>query len=230
MRVLLVDDHLLLLEGLTNLLSSHGIVVLGEAHDGREAVQMASDLRPDVILMDLQMPEVNGLEATRLIKAEIPDIHIVILTSSTDDRDLFEAIKSGACGYLLKSMRGDGFVEALKGLEAGFPPFSSGLAAKIMAEFARLAADSHQKHAQPDEHPDVEKETNLTARQKEVLLSLAEGLSYKEVGVRLGLSPNTVKYHMNEIIKQLHLENRAQAFAYAAQLKPGISLSKQNPI
>jgi two-component system NarL family response regulator len=221
MRVLLVDDHLLLLEGLTNLLSSHGIAVLGEAHDGREAVQMARDLRPDVILMDLQMPEVNGLEATRLIKAELPEVQIVILTSSTDDRDLFEAIKSGACGYLLKSMRGDGFVEALKGLEDGFPPFSSGLAAKIMAEFTRLAADDTiRKPDQADEHLNDEKVTGLTARQKEVLLLLAEGLSYKEAGVRLALSPNTVKYHLNEIIKHLHLENRAQAFAYAARLKP----------
>lgn len=221
MRVLLVDDHLLLLEGLTNLLSSHGIAVLGEAHDGREAVQMARDLRPDVILMDLQMPEVNGLEATRLIKAEMQEVQIVILTSSTEDQDLFEAIKSGACGYLLKSMRGDGFVEALKGLEAGFPPFSSGLAAKIMAEFARLAVDSPRKPDQPDERPNHEKETSLTARQKEVLLLLSEGLSYKEVGVRLMLSANTVKYHLNEIIKTLHLENRAQALAYAARLKLG---------
>jgi two-component system NarL family response regulator len=182
---------------------------------------MTRDLRPDVILMDLQMPEVNGLEATRLIKAEMPEVQIVILTSSTEDHDLFEAIKSGACGYLLKSMRGDGFVEAVKGLEAGFPPFSSGLAAKIMAEFARLAADLPQKPDQPDERPNDEKETSLTARQKEVLLLLAEGLSYKEVGVRLALSANTVKYHLNEIIKNLHLENRAQAFAYAARLKLG---------
>lgn len=220
MRVLLVDDHLLLLEGLTNLLSSHGITVLGEAHDGREAVQMARDLRPDVILMDLQMPEVNGLEATRLIKAEMPDVQIVILTSSTHDQDLFEAIKSGACGYLLKSMRGDGFVDALKGLENGFPPFSSGLAAKIIAEFARLAAgDTARKPDRPDQHPADATETCLTARQKEVLLLLADGLSYKEVGARLALSANTVKYHMNEILKQLHLENRAQAFAYAARLK-----------
>lgn len=222
MKVLLVDDHLLLLEGLTNLLSSHGIAVLGEAHDGREAVQMACDLRPDVILMDLQMPDVNGLEATRRIKAEMPEVQIVILTSSTEDQDLFEAIKSGACGYLLKSMRGDGFVEALKGLENGFPPFSSGLAAKIVAEFARLSAgDTICNSDRTDQPPNDASETCLTARQKEVLLLLAEGLSYKEVGIRLALSANTVKYHMIEILKQLHLENRAQAFAYAARLKLG---------
>jgi two-component system NarL family response regulator len=219
MRVLLVDDHLLLLEGLTNLLSSHGVEVLGEAHDGREAVQMARRLYPDVILMDLKMPEIGGLEATRQVKAKMPEVKIVILTTSTEDQDLFEAIKAGACGYLLKSMRGEAFIETLKGLEEGFPPFSPGLAAKIMTEFAHLATNPLPKPDPPPEIARNEKAAGLTARQQEVLLLLSKGLSYKEAGLRLGLSPRTIKYHMNEIIHQLHLENRTQALAYAARLE-----------
>ncbi len=221
MRVLLADDHLLLLEGLTNLLRSHGIDVLGEAHDGQEALHYARLMQPDVILMDLQMPKVNGLEATRLIKAEMPAIQIVILTSSTNDQDLFTAIKAGACGYLLKSMRGEEFIESLKGLENGFPPFSAGLAAKIMAEFVQLAASAERKADQPDQKNTPEVGAGLTARQQEVLFLLSEGLSYKEAALRLGLSVNTVKYHINEIIKKLHLENRTQALNYAARLKLG---------
>jgi two-component system NarL family response regulator len=219
MRILLVDDHLLLLEGLTNLLSAHGFEVLGEAHDGREALHLARVLRPEVILMDLKMPEINGLEATRLIKAELPEVQIVILTTSTEDRDLFAAIQSGACGYLLKSIRGETFVEALQGLAEGFPPFSAGLAAKVMAEFARLAANPTPTPEKPGEPVGAEPSDALTSRQQEVLGLLAAGLSYKEVGARLNLSVSTVKYHMNEIIHQLHLENRAQALAYAARHK-----------
>ena len=104
MKVLLVDDHRLLLEGLTNLLEAHGIQVVGTAGDGHEAIIKAGSLQPDVILMDIRMPNCDGLQATRRIKAAMPDVNIVILTTSTEDDDLFEAVKSGACGYLLKSM------------------------------------------------------------------------------------------------------------------------------
>ena len=218
MRILLVDDHLLLLEGLTNLLKSHDIDVLGEAHDGREALQMARTLHPDIILMDLKMPEVNGLEATRLIKAEFPEMNIVILTTSTEDQDLFDSIKAGACGYLLKSIRGDAFISALRGLEEGFPPFSPGLAARILVEFSRTANGAGKAPSPPvePEHRDIE--PPLSARQREILSLLAEGSTYKEVGVKLGLSASTIKYHLNETIQQLHLENRAQVLAYAARI------------
>ena len=139
MRVLLADDHLLLVEGLTNLLVANGIDVVGTAADGRQAVMKALALNPDLILMDLRMPACDGLTATRLIKAQRPEIKVVILTTSAEDQDLFDAVKSGACGYLLKSMGGNAFIEALRGLEEGVPPFSAGLANRLLGEFVRLS-------------------------------------------------------------------------------------------
>lgn len=211
MRVLLADDHRLLVEGLTNLLNAHGIEVLGAANDGIEAHSLARDLRPDLILMDLRMPNCDGLTATRLIKAELPEIKIVILTTSAEDQDLFEAVKSGACGYLLKSTGGEEFIEILHGLEQGFPPFSPGLAEKILAEFSRQSTP-------PAVDAGADEVSPLTERQREVLSLVALGYSYKEAGDRLGLSARTIKYHVREIVETLHLENRAQALAYAARM------------
>jgi DNA-binding NarL/FixJ family response regulator len=223
MRVLLVDDHRLLVEGLSNLLAAHGFEVVGTPGNGLEAVAQARALQPDLILMDLRMAPCDGLTATRLIKAEMPGIQIVILTTSAEDQDLFEAIKCGACGYLLKSMAGNEFIEALHGLEQGYPPFSPGLAAKIMAEFVRQAGGETQMPAQHgdeaprNEAPQIGADGGLTARQSEILALVAQGLSYKEVAARVGLSVNTVKYHMGETIQHLHLQNRAQALAYAVR-------------
>jgi len=209
MRVLLADDHRLLLEGLTNLLDAHGITVVGMAGDGQEALSLARSHRPDLILMDIRMPRCDGLCATRLIKAEMPEVKIVILTTSGEDRDLFDTVRSGACGYLLKSMDADELVEALRQAEEGIPPFAPGLAVKILDEFA--------KRAKPESKP----ETHLTARQRQVLELVAEGLSYKEIGARLGLSPRTIKYHMAEIMQLLHLDHRAQVLAYAGRIGMG---------
>lgn len=227
LRVLLVDDHLLLLEGLANLLEAHGISVVGTAKDGLEATAMARKTDPDVILMDIRMPHCNGLEATRRIKAEKPQARIVILTTSTEDQDLFDAIKSGACGYLLKSMEADELVECLQQAQQGIPPFSPGLASKLLDEFARMAGPAPEAGISPVESsPDREPADRLTARQREVLTLVSNGQSYKEVGYRLGLSPRTIKYHMAEIMQQLHFENRAQVLAYAGRLGIGGS----NPI
>ena len=211
MRVLLADDHRLLVEGLTNLLNAHGIEVLGAANDGIEAQSLARDLRPDLILMDLRMPNCDGLTATRLIKAELPEIKIVILTTSAEDQDLFEAVKSGAHGYLLKNMGGEDFIEALRGLQDGYPPFSPGLAEKILAEFSRQSTPPVGAAGAGEVSP-------LTERQRDVLALVARGFSYKEAGDSLGLSARTIKYHMREIVEALHLENRAQALAYAARM------------
>jgi len=215
MSVLLADDHRLLLEGLSNLLEAHNIEVAGMANDGLEAIKLARSLHPDVILMDIRMPRCDGLCATRVIKAEMPEIKIVILTTSTEDQDLFEAIKSGACGYLLKSMDAEELVEALDQVQQGIPPFSPGLAARLLSEFARLAPlpSAAPPPAVPPGPPG-----GLTARQREVLALVAEGLSYKEVGARLGLAPRTIKYHMSEIMQKLHVEHRAQVLAYAGRL------------
>jgi DNA-binding NarL/FixJ family response regulator len=235
MRVLLVDDHRLLVEGLTNLLEAHGVEVAGTARDGHEAVAAVRALRPDVILMDISMPYCDGLAATRLIRAEWPEARIVILTTSTADKDLFEAVRCGACGYLLKSMDADELVEALDQVQEGIPPFSPGLAAKLLHEFARLAEGEDaeiQRHgdAETEGHADAGAEEGLTAREREVLALVAQGLSYKEVGARLCLSPRTVKYHMAEIMARLHLEHRAQVLAYAGRLGLAEEVSDQSRI
>ena len=206
MKVLLVDDNRLMQEGLQNLLEAHDVQVAGMAADGQQAVSLARTLNPDVILMDIRMPRCDGLTATRLIKAEMPEMKIIVLTTSTDDQDLFEAVKSGACGYLLKSINADALIEALMQAQEGIPPFSPGLAAKLLKEFAHLS--------EPAELP----AGGLNSRQIEVLTMVSQGLSYKEVGARLYISPRTVRYHMAEIMNQLHMENRAQVLAYAGRL------------
>lgn len=214
MRVLLADDHILLLEGLQNLLEAHGIEVAGLARNGEEAVAQARILKPDAILMDIRMPVCNGLEATRLIQAEMPQIRIIMLTTSAEDEDLFEAVKSGACGYLLKSMDTNELVEALDQVQQGTPPFSAGLAAKLLLEFNRLTNFVEPVSPSGSHGPSPSRDP-LTPRQSEVLDLVSRGLSYKEAGARLGLSPRTIKYHMAEIMQNLHLHNRAQVLAYA---------------
>jgi DNA-binding NarL/FixJ family response regulator len=214
MRVLLADDHRLIVEGLSNLLAVHSIEVAGIAGDGLEAVALAQQLHPDLILMDIRMPRCDGLSATRQIKAQQPEIKIVMLTTSAEDQDLFESVKSGACGYLLKSMSGEAFIEALRGLEQGIPPFSPGMAAKLLSEFARMAGGG--KKAETVRHGDTER-GGLTERQTEVLRLVAEGLTYHEVGERLSLSERTVRFHMSEIIARLHLYNRSQVLAYVGK-------------
>jgi DNA-binding NarL/FixJ family response regulator len=224
-RVLLVDDNRLMLEGLRNLLEAHSIEVAGTAIDGLESVAQARKLNPDVILMDISMPGLNGLAATRLIKAEMPKARIVILTTSTEDKDLFEAVKSGAYGYLLKSIDTKELVDALEQVHQGIPPFSPGLAAKLLEEFARGSNPSTESIAKrPSEVVDTPSSNALSQRQIEVLKLIADGLSYKEVGTRLNLSPRTVKYHMAEIMDRLHLDNRAQVLAFAGHMgwKPKI--------
>ena len=215
LRVLIVDDHALLVEGLCNLLESRGFEVVGTAGDGQEGVEQALRLEPDLVLMDIRMPRCDGLTATRLIKAQRPDMKIVMLTTSAEDQDLFEAIKSGAAGYLLKSTKGAAFIEALHGLEEGTPPFSPGLAARLLREFARLAETGKGGDAEAQGRSDTE-QVRLTERQTEVLRLVASGLTYKEVAAKLALSDHTVRYHMSEIMQLLHLENRSQIIAYAA--------------
>jgi DNA-binding NarL/FixJ family response regulator len=217
MRVLLADDHALMLEGLQNLLEAHGIEVAGTARDGREAVEQARKLRPDVILMDIRMPVWDGITATRVIKAEMPETKIVVLTTSAESEDLFEAVKSGATGYLLKSMDAESLIDALHDAEQDVPPFAPGLAARLLAQFATLSESRPDDPARRAE-PATCGEEPLSARQLQVLDLVVQGLSYKEVGDRVCLSPRTVKYHMAEIMRKLHLQNRAQVLAYAGAL------------
>ena len=220
MRVLIVDDHRLLSEGVSNLLAAHGIEVLGVASDGVEAITLTQKLNPDLILMDIRMPHCDGLSATRQIKALRPEIKILMLTTSAEDQDLFESIKSGASGYLLKSISGNAFIEALRGLEEGTPPFSPGLASRLLGEFAKLSGTEEGQSELASRPKDREGKANeLTERQTEVLRLVAQGLTYREVGERLSLSERTVRFHMTEIISRLHLENRNQVLAYAGKLE-----------
>ncbi len=213
MKVLLVDDHPLFLDGLKNLLTSRGLEEVGTACDGLEALEKARALKPDLILMDIQMPRLNGLAATRLIKAEQPNVKIVMLTISENDEDLFEAIKSGASGYLLKTEETEKFLNLLLGLTKGEVPLSAGLASRVLKEFARQGGPI-ESIAQA-----VKKEETLTPRQMEVLTLVAQGLTYKEVGIKLFLTEHTIKYHMGEIVERLQLKNRRQVVEYARRMK-----------
>jgi two-component system NarL family response regulator len=208
-----------MLEGLQNLLEAHNIEVAGVAFSGLESIEMAREVEADVILMDIRMPRCDGLTATRLIKAEMPEAKIVILTTSVDNEDLFEAIKSGACGYLLKSIDTDELVEALNQAQQGTPPFSPGLAAKLLDEFKRFSKSKEPISSKSSEKKiEAQSGSKLNARQIEVLRLVANGLSYKEVGAKLFLSERTIKYHMAEIMNRLHLENRTQVLAFAGQM------------
>ena len=219
MRVLVVDDHRLLSEGVSNLLAAHDIEVLGVANDGVEAITLTQELNPDVILMDIRMPRCDGLSATRQIKALRPEIKILMLTTSGEDQDLFESVKSGAAGYLLKSISGNAFIEALRGLEQGTPPFSPGLASRLLSEFAKLSGSEEGLSGLASRPKAKEGQPNgLTERQTQVLRLVAQGLTYREVGERLALSERTIRFHMTEIISRLHLQNRNQVLAYAGKL------------
>ncbi|MDR7509989.1 MAG: response regulator transcription factor [Armatimonadota bacterium] len=205
-RVLLADDHALFRDGIRSLLEARGVEVVGEAADGREAVEAALRLRPDVVLMDVAMPGVDGLEATRAIKAHLPDTKVVMLTVSDDDRTLFEALRSGAHGYLLKNLQAEEFFDLLAGIDRGEAPLSPSLAGRILDEFRR--------GKRPAERPGPDE---LTDKEMEVLRAVSLGASNREIAARLRISENTVKYHIKNILDKLHLRNRAEVVAYAAR-------------
>ena len=204
-RVLLADDHALFRRGVASLLAAESdFEVVGEAVDGQQALEMARELVPDVILMDVSMPVMDGLAATRRIKAEIPYVRIVILTASDGDRSLFEAVKSGAQGYLLKNIEPQALYGTLRGVVRGEAPVSRVMAGRLLEEFAR-------QHREPDPLPAAE----LTVREREVLEHVAHGRSNKEIAASLAIAENTVKNHLKNILEKLHLENRVQAATYA---------------
>ena len=204
MRVLLVDDHPLFRDGIASLLAARDFRVVGQAGDGAEAVEMVKHLKPDLILMDINMPGVNGLAATRLIQAAYPEIKIVILTVSEEDEDLFEAIKSGADGYIQKSLDSDQFFTLIENVLQGEVGMTPVLASKILRDYAR-----EQPPAQQGEHE------QLTPRELEVLELVAQGASNLDIAQQLFISENTVKFHMKNILQKLHASNRAEVVAYA---------------
>lgn len=207
-QVLLVDDHALFRKGLVNLLEGEpGFQVIGEAGNGAEAIKKAKQLKPDLVLMDLHMPETGGIEATRRIRELLPCTRVVILTISEDDKDLFEAIKCGAHGYLLKKIQPEGLFASLRGVFDGEAPLSRSTASKILNEFAAMAARKSEENL----------EAQLSAREKEVLQLLGDGLTNKEIGHKLNIAENTVKNHLKSILNKLHLQNRVQAATFALQ-------------
>ena len=207
MRVLLVDDHALFRAGLSSMLNAWGWEVVAQAGDGAEAISMVQEFQPDVVFMDINMPGTNGIQATRAIKSEFPDTKVVILTVSDDDKDLFEAVKSGAEGYLLKSLRESDFEDLVERLGRGEPVMSPSLARKLMEEFTRLSEGRRP----------TGEEAGLTAREREVLEQVSHGATNKEVAAALFISENTVSYHMKNILSKLHLRNRSQVVAWAAE-------------
>ena len=182
---------------------------MGQAANGLEALQQVRQLQPELVLMDIRMPVCGGLEATRLIKTEMPSAKVVVLTVSEDEDDLFEAIKSGAEGYILKNVKGDEFGELITGIARGDAPIHRHLATKLLQEFARQAVRTTTPAA--DE---------LTARELDVLRMVASGRTNKEVAQDLLIGAETVKTHLKNIMQKLHLRNRAQVIAYA--LRRGI--------
>jgi len=209
LRILLVDDHVLFRKGVAALLASRpDIQVIGEANDGLEAIEVARSTFPDVILMDIGMPNCNGLEATRRIKREMPHIQIVMLTVSDDDQHLFEAIKCGAHGYLLKDLEPHQLYSMIESISRGEAPLSGAIAAKILKEFTQPSQDSNQ---------DPEIIDALTEREINILELVVEGMTNKEIASSLVISENTVKIHLRNILEKLHLQNRIQAAVYAVR-------------
>lgn len=207
-RILLVDDHVLFRKGMARLIDSQpDFEVIAEAEDGYEAVQSARRFKPDLILMDIHMPGCDGHEATRLIVNEWPEAQIVMLTVSDDDQDLFTAIRNGALGYLVKKIEPEELFARLRGVAQGEAPVSRIMASRILREFARLGTES----------PPPDSTRSLTPRERQVLRLVSKGLTNKEIGAQLHIAENTVKNHLRNILEKLHLQNRAQAAAYAVR-------------
>ncbi len=202
LRLLLVDDHALFREGLTSLLSyQDDFTVIGEAEDAESALEQARAFKPDIVLMDVELPGEDGVTATQRLKLEMPDVTVVILTVHDDSLTLFDAIKAGAQGYLVKNVRSRELLEQLRGLARGEAAISRRMAARILEEIR-----GQVEPFGPGEE--------LTARELEVLELVAARLSNVEIAERLVISEHTVKNHMKSILSKLHLHNRHQAAAY----------------
>lgn len=210
LRILLADDHVLFRKGIALLLQIHrqDMEVVGEARDGIEAVKLAHELVPDIILMDVNMPGCDGLEATRLIKKNLPEIQIIMLTVSDDDEDLFTAIRYGAKGYLLKNLDPEQLFEMLEGVRQGEAPISGAMAAKILREFRQPEPSLPERQEPVD---------MLTPREVEVLQQVVEGATNKEIAEVLYITENTVKIHLRNILEKLQVQNRIQAAVQAVR-------------
>jgi two-component system, NarL family, response regulator DegU len=204
---MLADDHRMLREGLRRSMTEHGFDVVGEASDGAEAVDMAGELSPDVILMDVTMPELDGVEATRLVKAANPAIRVIMLTMHADQEVLAAAIRSGASGYLVKDCSTEEIADAIRSAVSGETTLSPALAASMLNEVRKLDAPQT-----------AEEDRVVTKREEEVLQLIADGCSTPEVAERLYISQKTVKNHLASIYQKLDARDRTQAVLQAVRM------------
>jgi DNA-binding NarL/FixJ family response regulator len=202
---MLADDHRMLREGLRRSLSELGFTIVGEARNGADAVDLAAALRPDVVLMDVTMPELDGVEATRQIKARQPDLKVVVLTMHADHDVLSEAIRAGANGYLVKDCSTDEIAQAIDAVASGETALSAGLAASMLAEVRRQDSGNQPERV-------------ITAREEEVLQLIADGCSTPEVAEQLYISQKTVKNHLASIYQKLDARDRTQAVLQAVRM------------
>jgi DNA-binding NarL/FixJ family response regulator len=211
-KVLVVDDHVLFRRGLEVVLAQEpDIVLVGEAADGTEAVEQAAELLPDVVLLDVRMPRRGGIEACAAIKEVAPTTRIIMLTISDDEADLYDAIKAGASGYLLKEISIDDISAAIRAVAGGQSLISPSMASKLLTEFASMIKKSDDSQQLPA--------PRLTQREVEVLKLVARGLNNREIGATLFISENTVKNHIRNILEKLQLHSRMEAVMYAVREK-----------
>ena len=211
-RVLIVDDHELFRKGLQMVLEAEAdIDVVGEASDGNEAIEKAEEHSPDVVLMDVRMPKRSGIEATRDIKDTLPSTKILMLTISDEEADLYEAIKAGASGYLLKEISIEEVADAVRAVQQGQSLISPSMASKLLNEFAAMVKRRDERAQVPG--------PRLTERELEVLKLVAKGLNNRDIGSELFISENTVKNHVRNILEKLHLHSRMEAVVYAVREK-----------
>lgn len=211
-RTLIADDHELFRRGLRMVLDDEDdIEVLDEAGDGTAAVELAREHAPDVVVMDVRMPERSGIEAARAIKEELPGTKILVLTISDEEDDLYEAIKAGANGYLLKEISIDEIGQAVRSVHAGQSLISPSMASKLLDEFSAMIKKEEAKEEVPA--------PRLTPREMEVLEHVAQGMNNREIARTLFISENTVKNHVRNILEKLHLHSRMEAVVYAVREK-----------
>jgi DNA-binding NarL/FixJ family response regulator len=212
LRVLVCDDHALFRRGLQMVLEQEDdLELVGEASNGVEVVTKAQELMPDVILMDVRMPKRSGIEAATEIKETLPHVKILMLTISDEEADLYEAIKAGASGYLLKEIPIEEVADAIRSVWAGQSRISPSMASKLLSEFAAMSKASEDKPQMPA--------PRLTDREMEVLRLVAQGLNNRDIAKKLFISENTVKNHIRNILEKLHLHSRMEAVVYAVREK-----------
>ena len=214
-RVLIADDHALFRRGLEMVLQGEpGLELVGQASDGQEAVKLATEVVPDVVLMDIRMPKMTGIEAARRMKEVAPSARIVILTISDEDGDLFEAIRAGASGYLLKDIPLDELAGSVRSVHGGQSLINPSMAGKLLTEFATLARRDAEE--EPAKHAPAPK---LTEREMEVLRLVARGMNNRDIAKELFISENTVKNHVRNILEKLQSHSRMEAVMIAAREK-----------